>query len=292
MATLYKNKGHWLLTVQYKGRRLTRSLRTKDKKVAKKLKPYVESQLILELTGLKKPTPALAFPVLSDRFLKASNKRAKSTQDLYEYVLKSYISGKPLPTNPNSRAIFVRTINACWNWGLKQGLIDRAYKLNGDTKGEARQRVFTKTELDLMFNEIQDGDFNSFVKFAYYTGARSGEIRNIQPENLTEGSLVAIGKTGRRIIKISTQAGTLIANQSSLWSYSKDYVSHHFKKEVRKLAIKDARFHDLRRTFGLNLIKQGMSIYKVSKLLGHKSVRTTEQHYAPLLTVEIEDFTL
>ena len=76
MATLYQNKGHWLLTVQYKGRRLTRSLRTKDKKVAKQLKPYVESQLILELTGLKKTTPALAFPVLSDRFLKASNKRA------------------------------------------------------------------------------------------------------------------------------------------------------------------------------------------------------------------------
>ena len=292
MATLYQNKGHWLLTVQYKGRRLTRSLRTKDKKVAKQLKPYVESQLILELTGLKKTTPALAFPVLSDRFLKASNKRAKSTQDLYEYILKSYISGKPLPTNPNSRAIFVRTINACWNWGLKQGLIDRAYKLNGDTKGEARQRVFTQTELDLMFNEIRDGDFNSFVKFAYYTGARSGEIRNIQPQNLSDGSLVAFGKTGRRIIKISTQASTLIAKQSPLWSYSKDYVSHHFKIEVRKLGIKDARFHDLRRTFGLNLIKQGMSIYKVSKLLGHKSVRTTEQHYAPLLTAEIEDFVL
>ena len=63
----------------------------------------------------------------------------------------------------------------------------------------------------------------------------------------------------------------------------------NLKKEVRKLGIKNARFHDLRRTFGLNLIKQGMSVYKVSKLLGHKSVRTTEQHYAPL-TVEIEDF--
>ena len=197
MATLYQNKGHWLLTVQYKGRRLTRSLRTKDKKVAKQLKPYVESQLILELTGLKKTTPALAFPVLADRFLKASNKRAKSTQDLYEYVLKSYISGKPLPTNPNSRAIFVRTVNACWNWALRKGLTEKANKIEGDTKGLARQRVYTKEELDLMFNEIQEKDFNSFVKFAYYTGARSGEIRNIQPQNLTEGSLGAFGKTGR-----------------------------------------------------------------------------------------------
>ena len=67
---------------------------------------------------------------------------------------------------------------------------------------------------------------------------------------------------------------------------------HRFKEEIRKLGIKNARFHDLRRTFGLNLIKQGMSIYKVSKLLGHRSVRTTELHYAPLLTTEIEDFKL
>ena len=52
------------------------------------------------------------------------------------------------------------------------------------------------------------------------------------------------------------------------------------------------RFHDLRRTFGLNLIKQNMSIYKVSKLLGHVSVKTTEQQYAALLSVDVEDFIL
>ena len=50
--------------------------------------------------------------------------------------------------------------------------------------------------------------------------------------------------------------------------------------------------HDLRRTFGYNLIRQGRPIYEVSKLLGHSSVTTTERHYAPLLTTEIEDFVL
>ncbi len=61
----------------------------------------------------------------------------------------------------------------------------------------------------------------------------------------------------------------MIGAQDELWNYTKDYVSHRFKKKVRRLRIKNARFHDLRRTFGLNLIKQGMSVYKVSKLLGH-----------------------
>ena len=101
-----------------------------------------------------------------------------------------------------------------------------------------------------------------------------------------------MGKTGRRMIKLNSQAKDIIKIVNHLWDYKKDYVSHRFKKEVRRLGIKNARFHDLRRTFRLSLIKQGMSIYKVSKLLGHKSVRTTEQHYAPLLTVDIEDFTL
>ena len=184
MATLYQNKGHWLLTVQYQGRRLTRSLRTKDKKVAKQLKPYIESQLILELTGLKKRTSVVPFPDLAAKFLKANTKRSKNTQKLYKYILRSYINDNSLPTNPNTRAIFIRTINACWNWGLKQGLIDKANKLEGDTKGEPRQRVYTAYELDLLFNQITDKDFNAFVHFAYYTGARSGEIRRLSRENV------------------------------------------------------------------------------------------------------------
>ena len=292
MATLYQNKGHWLLTVQYQGRRLTRSLRTKDKKVAKQLKPYIESQLILELTGLKKRTSVVPFPDLAAKFLKANTKRSKNTQKLYKYILRSYINDNSLPTNPNTRAIFIRTINACWNWGLKQGLIDKANKLEGDTKGESRVRTYTDDELKLMFNEITDGSFNAFVRFAYYTGARSGEIRRLPKASVLDRSLVVDGKTGRRIVKLNAQAQDIIKHQDPLWSYSKDFVSHKFKQEIRKLGIKNARFHDLRRTFGLNLIKQGMSIYKVSKLLGHSSVRTTEQHYAPLLTVEIEDFEL
>ena len=162
----------------------------------------------------------------------------------------------------------------------------------GDTKGESRLRTYKECELNLMFTMIKDDAFNAFVRFAYYTGARSGEIRSLSRDHVLEDSLIVKGKTGRRMVKLNTQAKELIHNQDELWNYTKEYVSHKFKSEVRRLGIKNARFHDLRRTFGLNLIKQGMSIYKVSKLLGHKSVRTTEQHYAPLLTVEIEDFDL
>jgi len=109
---------------------------------------------------------------------------------------------------------------------------------------------------------------------------------------LKDGYIVVYGKSGLRMVKMNSQSQEIINSLESLWNYTKSYVSHKFKKEVRRLGIKDARFHDLRRTFGYNLIKQGRPIYEVSKLLGHSSVTTTERHYAPLLTTEIDDFVL
>ena len=292
MASLYKNKNVWYLSVYHNGKRITKSLKTSDLKVAKSIKSIVETSILQELNGFVESNAELPFHELVDRFLKAPQSWAQSTYDLNRYILTSHVEGKSLPTNPTSRAIHIRHINQCWNWGLKNNLVRKAQLIPGDTKGESRLRTYKKCELNLMFTGIKDDRFNAFVRFAYYTGARSGEIRSISRDNVLEDSLVVRGKSGRRMVKLNGQAKELIHSQDELWNYTKEYVSHKFKKEVRRLGIKNARFHDLRRTFGLNLIKQGMSIYKVSKLLGHKSVRTTEQHYAPLLTVEIEDFTL
>ena len=143
---------------------------------------------------------------------------------------------------------------------MKHNLVDKTELLPSPKIGEARHRTFTSSELGKMFNFIQPVDFNRFVQLAYYTGARNGEIRSISPDNVLDGSIVVFGKTGRRYVKLNSQAQKVINSQDPLWNYKRDYVTHKFKKEVRRLGIKNARFHDLRRTFGLNLIMQGMSI--------------------------------
>ena len=184
MATLYKNRNIWYITVSNGNNRLTRSLRTKDKQVAKQLKPNAELELLSQLSGATQPSKNLPFDELVRCYLKADHNWSKRTKELNEYVFRSYQSGKPLPPNPTTRAIFVRTINTCWNWGMKQGLITKAYKLEGDTQGESRNRVLSDSELKTLLDEIRDNRFNLFVRFAYYTGARSGEIRFISKENI------------------------------------------------------------------------------------------------------------
>jgi len=296
MASVYrKNNGTYYISVMFQRKRLTRSLGTSSYQNVRKLIPIIEKQLLAEIIEGKKRKQNksfLKFSQLVNKYIEYPNHDwSKRTRALYKGILNKYqLIG--LPDNPTTRAMTIRVINSCNNWGFKHGLISKPVRLQGGSKWESRHRVFNKDELQLLFDEVRDERFNCFVRFAYYTGARAGEIRRLKKESIFSKHLVVNGKSGKRIIKLNSQARDILNQMEELWNYRRDFVSHKFKKEVRRLGIKDARFHDLRRTFGYNLIKQGRPIYEVSKLLGHSSVTTTERHYAPLLTTEIEDFVL
>ena len=152
MASIYKNGKYYYISVSYDGKRQSRSLSTKSYEVAKKLKPYVEIEILSELSGIKKTNENLPFSDLVDRFLKAKHNWSDTTYDLNRYILHAHLDGKSLPANPTSRAIHIRHINQCWNWGLKNNLVEKAYKIPGDIKGEARHRTYTKDELNMMFD--------------------------------------------------------------------------------------------------------------------------------------------
>ena len=120
MASIYQKRNVWYISIMHDKKRITRSLGTKDKKVAKQLKSHVESQIILELTGIIKSNLDLRFSEIVPRFLKADHNWSPSTYDLNQYILTSYLKGNPLPSNPSSRATHIRHINQCWKWGVKK----------------------------------------------------------------------------------------------------------------------------------------------------------------------------
>ena len=295
MASVYRKKtGVYYISVMFQRKRITRSLGTRSYKTARKLISQVEKQILSDMiNGTKESNSGpLSFHQLADRYLVFPNHDwSDSTRRRYRILLDNYLTDG-LPANPTTRAMTIRVVNSCNNWGFKHGFISKPVRLPGGSKWESRHRVLNKDELQLLFDEIKDERFNSFVRFAYYTGARAGEIRCLQRNSIFPKHLVVNGKSGNRIIKLNSQAREILNQRDELWSYRRDFVSHKFKKEARRLGIPDIRFHDLRRTFGYNLIRQGRPIYEVSKLLGHSSVTTTERHYAPLLATEIDDFVL
>ena len=289
MSSLYKKNNRYYLSVQLDNKRVTRSLRTDSYEVAKAVKSDFEKKILLDLINGEKPkqTPLRQ---LVDLYLKADHDWRPNTLILNKRLLNGYLMNG-FPKHPTTKSMAIRVLNACNNWGFKQKLIASYEPIPGGNKYEARTRVFTRQELDLMFEKITPKHFNLFVQFAYYSGARSGEIRRISKENIFPDYIVVFGKAGRRLVKLNKQALAILTD-IELWDYTVNYVQLTWSRNRKKLGLHDARFHDLRRTFGYNLIKQGRPIYEVSKLLGHSSVTTTEKHYAPLMAIEIDDFVL
>jgi integrase len=64
-----------------------------------------------------------------------------------------------------------------------------------------------------------------------------------------------------------------------------------FDKAIDKAGLQDFHFHDLRHTFATRLVQNGVDLYKVKELLGHKTITMTMRyahHYPESLRTSVE----
>jgi integrase/recombinase XerD len=54
-----------------------------------------------------------------------------------------------------------------------------------------------------------------------------------------------------------------------------------FNRAFKAAEMPGGHSHQLRDTFAVDLLNHGVPLEEVSKLLGHKSIKTTEKSYAP-----------
>lgn len=62
--------------------------------------------------------------------------------------------------------------------------------------------------------------------------------------------------------------------------YRPDYITHAFKKLIKKLNLPDIRFHDLRHTHATLLLEEGIHPKVVQERLGHSSITITLDTYS------------
>jgi len=290
---LYKNQyGDIYFKKVIRGEVITLSTHTKDERVANKLHTTLEYQALNKLYNpVKENKRFIPFKNLVVEYLNEPHKWTKESRKMTEGALHRYLL-KGVPENKNAAIIVKGRVNTCINWGTRNDIITDQKKFENIGASIPRHRVFDDAEMKLIKNEVIDEDFNLFIQFAYYTGARRGELVGLKAYDFKPLHFEVDGKSGKRLVRINKQARAILSMKKGIWDYNGEYISKNFKKNLRRLEIRNGRFHDLRRTFGLNLIKLGMPIFKVSKLLGHSSIVTTERHYAPLLATQIEDFVL
>jgi integrase len=150
---------------------------------------------------------------------------------------------------------------------------------------------------------------HDLVTFALHTGMRMGEIleltwRGVDVSRRTV--MVFRSKNGeRRTIPVNQTVLTMLKEKAKVRSLKTDVVfcskvftpieSGHlrrsFRLALRKAKIEDFHFHDLRHTFATRLVQAGVDLYKVQRLLGHKSPIMTQRyahHYPESLRDGVE----
>ena len=130
-------------------------------------------------------------------------------------------------------------------------------------------------------------------------GLRRGEIANLQwqdvdfahnqmyiaPDKTENHRFVPISKGLRRALETAQNGATgpFVVNVGlERCRKSKDFLTAYYKKIAKKAGVKSF-MHKLRHTFASHLVQNGVSLYTVSKLLGHSSIKMTEiyAHLAP-----------
>jgi integrase/recombinase XerD len=148
--------------------------------------------------------------------------------------------------------------------------------------------------------------FGALVRAAWLTGCRQNELVTAkwQDFNAKAGTLEIIGKgRKRRVISLTPEAVQLFSTQPHTLDSKlifcqpsgepfrnvKSDFTRYRKKAAQGEGFARFRFHDLRHLFAVEALRsRRLSIYGLSKYLGHTSVKTTEIYLSFMTTEEAE----
>jgi integrase/recombinase XerD len=148
-------------------------------------------------------------------------------------------------------------------------------------------RALTPGEIETFFNCEMDSYHRAVFSFVLSTGARRSELARLRWDDVDFSSrtLYFRNTKGRkdRAIPITVELAHLLHSipkeNELVFRYNPSWYTHLFEIYRDKAGIGNhLTLHSLRHTSATELLRSGISIYTVQKLLGHSSLSVTERY--------------
>lgn len=192
-----------------------------------------------------------------------------------------------------STARLLQTSLTVWcNFAIKKGLIAVSPSLNVERiKSEQTKREFlTEEELRRMIATMDTTNVmhRAFI-FACLTGLRYSDVIRVRYEDIVDGVITLRQQKTNEVVYIplTDDASRLIEPLAQEGLVFGPLVASTLMRYIRRWAqkagiTKRISMHTARHTFAVLLLTKGVDIYTVSRLLGHRNVKTT-QIYADIV---------
>jgi integrase len=228
-------------------------------------------------------------------------------RDIDRYKIERLTAVAPATVN-----IELRTLKSAFRIGVRWNMLPRS-PLEGVSLARVPERepaYYRREQFQRLLDTIRESWLRDVVLFAAVTGMRQGEILSLRWDQVDFRARVARlsssasfkTKTGkRRSVPLGDTAIKLLrARESGHGSgvvftlrgrpLMRRWVTTKLRRYVREIGLdRRLNFHSLRTSFASWLALDGVSIYQISKLLGHSDVKITQEYYAHLEPAELHD---
>ncbi len=209
-----------------------------------------------------------------------------------------FLSNRIINTSIYAGRKDIINIKSVLNWAKERNYLlqNPADKIKRIKVPERQPMFFSFTDYQKLLDAVDNQQLKLIIVIALNTGMRQMEIISLRwsQVNLSEKILTLNNQNhitkGKRIRTIPLNSTCLeifklleatkkceLVFHDNCKLIKQDYVIKVFKKYIQKAKLNDKlNFHSLRHTFASWLVQKGVSIYQVSKLLGHADIKTTQ----------------
>lgn len=328
---LFKRGKVWWMAIAYQGKQIRKSTGTSDRRLAgailaKVRVNIIEGRFFDTLEEKERTVDEMMERYLREHIIKRASQEshgyysknllsffgqytlAEVTPKLIvQYKAERYAKGVTPATINRELAAMKAAFNLAireWEW-CRDNPVSKVSMEKEDNK---RDRWLTYEEEEGLI-AVSSPWLREIIIFALHTGMRMGEILALTWRGVDlfrRTAMIFRSKNGeRRTVPVNQTVLELLKGKSKVrplrtelvfYSSAHTAIDSHdlrraFRAALRKTAIEDFHFHDLRHTFATRLVQSGVDIYKVQRLLGHKSPIMTQRyahHYPESLRDGVE----
>ena len=328
---LMKRGTTWWMSFMYQGQQVRRSTGTADKRLTEAILGQVKVQMVEGRFFDKSKAQERTLTELLDRYLSEhAARRANYRRDLTSVKNLNTFFGNPTLDQITPKRI-VAYKNHRYTDGVKPATINRELaslkkafnlarrewewcdenpvcRVSMEQEHNTRDRWLTADE-EARIVSTAAAWLRELIVFAIHTGMRQGEILGLTwtgVDLFRRTVTVFKSKNGeRRTLPLNQTALDLLKHKAGSRSLDTELVfpskaqtrlnasniSRSLNLALEKAKMTDFHFHDLRHTCATRMVQAGVDLYKVQRLLGHKSPIMTQRyahHYPESLRSGVE----